>query len=497
MTKFSIRSLIAIHVALLVIWSSWARGGSSPAFFGALPWLTLALIVITCLLPPRKRGESSTSALVSLLLRVVKDPVFYIGGALTFYLFLQWYNSPSAPIESFLDPIDSRWKFPDPPNKGMPFSPSRGDGVQFLIWFSTIWAALLVVRNAMGPRLKFLLLRILVINGALLAILGILQSITGSDKIYWYTPVRVYFFSSFGYPNHAGEFFFLMSALNIGLLLRDLYNNAPIKQTILWTTTLIFNIVGTFGSLCRASIAMEIVLLVFAAIYGAIILHGRLSRAGSILVLVLGLILGGVGVKQFISNAALLGEVKTINADSISSVYKSDRKILSEIAIDIWKDYPWTGVGGWGFRYYAPIYRQEVYADVNNELTDTTDPIAARNAEIRGVFSNRGTANVHNDTVQFLCEHGMIGFGLMVALVLALLVSFILQLSKMERSVDSLTGSKQSLIKSISPVIVMSFAGLIAIVVHSTLDLPFRSIAVLLSWFLILATLPDFIHRRD
>ena len=116
----------------------------------------------------------------------------------------------------------------------------------------------------------------------------------------------------------------------------------------------------------------------------------------------------------------------------------------------MWQDHPAFGVGGWGFRYLLGWY---IPSNQWHEIRE-------------------GDANVHNDALQFLAEFGAVGSGLMAATVLVLLVPAL----------------KERPWEKPLPLIVL--LGLGATVVHSMIDLPFRSPAILYSWLAILAVLP-------
>ncbi len=473
MIAFFARFGVAIHVALLVVWASWARGGSSPAYFWALPWISLGILEVMALMPPRPEGMSPRSALRHLLRKIIADPIFYFGVILLGFLLIQWLNGP---VELEFDMTDSKWRYTDPKLPGMPFCADQDEASQILVWFSAVLTALLAVRHAMGPKSRLLLLRIFVLNGALLSILGFMQLVSSPDKLFWYRPMSVYFFSTFGYPNHAGAFFVLTSAVNMGLFIRAVAETDDANHPVIYGISLLLNIVAVYGSLCRAAMVLETLLVLFALIYGAIYLRHKVSRGFAIKIFAALLVLVGCAAAQLSKPGSdLAKEVKTITAESMANVYEGDRAQLVSAALDIWKDYPWTGVGGWGFRRYVALYIGE---------------------ENWGLLKEAGKANVHNDIVQFLCEHGAIGGGLIIALAMTLLVHLAIRLALMKRRTEPDTEAQCTWFGSIPPVVVMSLAGCFCTVVHSTIDLPFRSTAVLLSWFIVLACLPGLVHRR-
>lgn len=463
---------VAINVALLVVWSSWARGGSAPAYFWALPFLALGIIEIMILMPPRIKGDSLASATSSLFKRVISDPVFYFGLLLLLFLLVQWLNGP---LTLEYDSTESLWKYTKPKVDGLPFCVDQSEAQQVLIWFFAVFVALMAVRHALNRSGKYLMLQIFVYNGALLSFLGLAQFLTCPDKLFWYRQMPVYFFSTFGYPNHAGAFFTLTTALNLGLLTNSLGNVDKIKHSILLTIALVLNIAGVVGSLSRAAIVLTTLLLVFSVVYGAIYFGKALRRGVFVRVAVIAcVVLVSVGVLCVTTGESLLKEVKTINCESLSSVYGNDRLELAEAATKIWTDYPWTGVGGWGFRRYVGLYMGE---------------------ERWGMLQQHGKANVHNDILQFLCEHGAIGGGLIIIIAGSLIIHLFFRLSRMKR-IETVGDKKELIIRSISPAVVFSFVGCICTIVHSTIDLPFRSTAILIMWFCILSALPGLVRRR-
>ena len=466
---------IAIHVALMVIYSAWARGGSSPVYLWALPWLCLGVLEIALLLPPARRGESPQAACKRFVKGVFLDPVTYICLALLTFLTIQWLNGPCELVEASTAP--SGWDYTSPPWPSLPFCVNQEEAVQPLIWFLAVSTAVVAIRHAMRPSARHFILKLFVGNGALLSILGYAQLLTCPGKLYWYRPIPVYFFSTFGYPNHAGTFFTMMTAVGIGLLLRSLGNKAH-RHDLPWLIpAVVLNAAGIYGSLCRAAIILGTLLLVAGLVYGFLYLWGRLSHVKLILAAVIIAALAvSAAILALVPGSPLKKELDTVDFAHLGSVYDGDREELATAALDIWKDHPWTGVGGWGFRRYVALYMPEERWDYLRE---------------------QGRANVHNDALQFLCEHGMIGFGLIAALALSLLAHALVCLPGIRRDVDEATGRTHSWFGSVSPCVWGCFAAIAAMAVHSTVDLPFRSIANTLVWFILLACLPGFMPKES
>lgn len=504
MSRIFVKFGIALHVALLIVYASWAKGGSSPYYSWALPWLSLGIIEMMFLLPPAKEFENPATATKRMLRNIFLDPVTYIGIALIGFLTVQWANGPR--IRSVDE--DGSLVFSDPPCPSLPFCVEQDLSLQVLFWFIAIVIAVIAVRHALKPSARYLLLKLIVANGALLAILGFAQNPTfaQSGKILWCIPVDVYFFSTFGYPNHAGAFFELVTALNIGLVIRAL-GDVEHSEGLGWMSiALLANIAGALGSLSRASLLLTGGILIIGLLYAMVYLFRRIPAGKYMSLVIFSVIIIAAGAAfALMPGSPLAKETATIipddavaesaelssgliEDDSIpstdqsiigkiwNSVYKkSDRKLLADSALSIWKKYPWAGVGGWGFRQF-------VVGEVGEEQWD--------------YLKSAGRANVHNDAIQFLCEHGAIGFGLMLAIFVALIVHTVMRFPGLRRSVDFSTGNKRSWFASVSPVVWMTFAGCGAVIVHSTLDLPFRSVAISLIFFVSLACLPAFLPRE-
>jgi O-antigen ligase len=142
-------------------------------------------------------------------------------------------------------------------------------------------------------------------------------------------------------------------------------------------------------------------------------------------------------------------------------------------------DHPFFGVGGWGYRQFAHKYV-------------TPD-------EYQRMLRGKGMANVHNDILQFLCEHGVVGFGLMLTAVGLLLAPIFRGVRlAIQAPPDSEWGSshRRPVLLRIPPVAWCVLAGTTATVVHSLIDIPFRSPAFLIAWTLCLACTPAFLPRK-
>ena len=107
-----------------------------------------------------------------------------------------------------------------------------------------------------------------------------------------------------------------------------------------------------------------------------------------------------------------------------------------------------------------------------------------------------GGINVHNDYLQFLAEHGIVGFGCLVAIVILLLAPLSGDLRQMARSVRFLPAKDQpprpvSLFIVPAPVFCILMTAT-ATFIHGFGDCPLRSPAVLTLFFASLAAMDGF-----
>ena len=476
MINLLLRYGAAVHVALLVVYASWARGGSAPAYFWAIPWLALGIVELMFLLPPSGNATSPHNAVRRVWRGLLRDPIFYAGGVLILFLLLQWLNGPREMIRNA---ATATWEYTPPPWPGLPCCVNRADAAQVLLWAIGAYAVLLALRHGMRFAAKRWLLQVIVYNGAVLSLVGLLHLMTGTSNLFWIRPIEVYFFSTFGYPNHASAFFTLVTAINLGLLFEALDGQRQESAGSSWLMiALALNLLGVCFALGRAGMVLTLGILVVAALYGVIYLWNRTSLATRLRLWVLigGMVLAAGFFSVTVPDNVVIRELRTINWLHLHRQLQGDRAELARSAIDIWQDYPWAGVGGWGFRRYVGIYM---------------------GPEKYEYLRSAGRANVHNDAVQYLCEHGVIGLVLILGLIFVLIGQLWFRLAVMPRKHDDGAIQPRSWFMSVSPVVWFCIIGTSATVIHSLIDLPFRNMAIIATWFIALASAPSFVPRRS
>ena len=472
--NFIIRNIVLIHVALLVACLAWVHGGTRVDHLQAVPWLTLLVVNFLLVLPPQRKNEALPDARQRVLRGLLRDPLLHIGVVLAILLLLQWANSGCAPVE---DPIAKHMLPGPPPLPGAPFSVDPDESRQQLFWFLPAFAALLAVRNGVTRLGKHRLLLFLVWNGALLSVFGFIQNLTGTQSLYWITPLPDYFFSTFGYPNHAGAFFTLLFAVSAGLWFQTAMDpeDRPTAHRLL--VPMILNFAGAFGSLSRAAMLLTLLILAIGGVVCIFAAWRRLGNGGRVQALffpIAGILLA-VGLLASFPKSNLRHELSDIQIGKFYDDTIGARIYQYKSAWAMTQDHPFFGVGGWGYRHYVHAYVQEKELD-----------------RLKG-----GTANVHNDVLQFLAEHGLIGFALMLAAVVVLLTPIfrgVWALLTTPPGVDSENPYASPLLR-VPAVVVAILIGTTATVVHSMIDLPFRSPAILMTWALCLACAPAYLHK--
>jgi O-antigen ligase len=428
-------------VFLLAAWPAWLRGGTVPRLMLPLPLAAVILLAMWMLVSGRLGGGGPG--------RLLRDPVFYLGLAFLGLVALQWWNA--GRVLDYGGPSKG-WFYGEPPRPGWPSAIAREDAGEMWTWFMPaavmLWLVRAGVRSRQGAER---LLVLLVVNAALLAVFGIVQVAAGADAIYGHFPTGAHFFASFGYANHAGEFFVLMFAVSCGLALRSGRGRGRwgfVTASMLCLAAVHFSLsrlamllgwalaglaLREFYRLSKGRLAPSTLLHVFLCVVAAACL---------LFYLVTGLAGGSVG--QSMSGLSFSGVLRALGGGRWDQLVS---------ALRLWADHPVWGAGGWSYRYLGGLYMP---------------PEAWARITFNGEDANL-TANVHNDLVQFLGEFGLAGVGLMLA---------------------GLAVTGRPLLRrgrARCPTALMMVSGLAATCVQSLVDLPFRCPAVTYGWLIVLA----------
>ena len=471
---FLLRNLVLLHVLLLVLFLTWVHGGTRVDHLQAVPWLTFLILNVLVALPPQRKGETLPEARRRVWDGVLRDTLLYIGLSLTTLLILQWVNRGYTPTAAAALGLPG-----NAPTLWLPFSVDPAEALQQLYWFPPVFMAVLAVRHGVTRAGQRRMLLYLVWGGALLSAFGWIQQFSGTHSMYWMTPLPAHFFATFGYENHAGAFFTLLFAISGGLWFHAAMDRDEAPRAKRLLIPVILNLAGAFGSLSRAAMLLCLALLVGggAACLQAAWPRIRIGvRVKAITFAVLVAVLA-VGVYCAVPDGSVRNELASVHVDTFYADTIGARFLQYRSAWAMARDYPVFGVGGWGYRQFVQYYV-------------TPD-------ELQQMVSGKGQANVHNDVLQFLAEHGLIGFGLMLAAV-GVLLKPILQRSWrliITPPVVDWDNPYCTPLRRVPAAIYAILLGTMATVIHSLIDLPFRSPAILITWALCLACATAYLPR--
>lgn len=325
--------------------------------------------------------------------------------------------------------------------------------VSYLIFFYS------VINNFQGRRKINRSISMLVVLGFVLSLLGIIQKLSGTKKIFWTCQVTYpeVFFSSFPNRNHYASYINMIMFMTLGVL----FSYFPILrsdaqrfkkgraakmisatfQDGIWLYILcaVLMATSTFYSLSRGGMLS---FLCGLALFAILVSVKRLSKRGYlILFLVLMIILGMlVWIKAPQQIAQRFGSMLNPNTFLANKVF-GGRGSLDKSTIDLIKSYPLAGVGFGAFEF---IYNKGFIAKA-----------------FSGGHIKYYVDHAHNDFLELFSEVGLIGFTIFLVAVILFVFSVM-----------------KTLLRRHDPFAVGSGAGAIAalftICVHSNFDFNFH-----------------------
>lgn len=390
-----------------LVFLPWALGGM--VIWAQAVGLLLALCACVIALRPRHYAEELTQGAAFRLVmwpKLVRFPVFWLGVVYLAFVAIQAWN----PAWRFMNSGKGWWVEPVDYISWLPHGVADTPLLKMNAWRALMvhampWllACALWVGITRRKSVRILLWTV-ALNGAAIAVCGLLQRLTQSDEMFWFwRPPYDYFFGSFIYKNHAGAFLNLAIATSAGL--------------------------GWWYSE-RAGRRMEkshpgFVFLFLAAI-GIVALLFTYARAAGALGLSFVAILGtGYGTRLAFRSrggtpplvttltamfcAAFLGfAVYALNVERViekfGRLWRQDqtvsierRQLAARAAIDMGQEHAWVGNGVGEFRYLFPRYQHQ-YPEI---------------------FSPDGKRlyweHAHNDYTELFAEAGWFGVGLAAA----------------------------------------------------------------------------------
>jgi hypothetical protein len=382
-------------------------------------------------------------------------PVFWAGLILLGYIAVQGFNPAwryfGIGRSWWIEPVDHvSWL---PSGVDAPFaiaSPWRALTVGGSLWLlvCSVWAGF---RRRKSFHTLFF---ILVGNAFFLAVLGVLQKLSGTDRIFWvYQPSNPSFISSFIYPNHAGPYFNLMVALAAGLAWwhrqRARRHLEDPGQAFFFTFLAVFTGLAVVSSYSRMSVAMLLVLMVFAGgVFGLGLFRrkGRIRDRLSFLLKVLAL--GGFIVTGLVVLRAAKVWERLVDQVVHPVAFDRDRTLARQATRDMLGDRWLLGWGAGCFRYNFRDYIAKY-----PEIYYTGDGMGRQNWE-----------HAHDDLLEFPAELGVAG---------------LLPLAGILGYGGWQLGRRRFWRNAVSLCVVLGCA---VVLLHAWVDFVFQNPAVLLTW---------------
>jgi O-antigen ligase len=491
-------NLPVVLVFLTVAGFSWIFGGASgPHLLPVMPWLWALALETLLFFPQRRSLESISDARARVWKAMSRDPLTYTSIAFMLVLVMPIFNRGLCPVCDY--PMILSGADPAPPIPYSPFCVNIREHIGVIVWFVPALTALLAVRHSLSRAGRRMLVHLLVWNGTVLASLGFLQQATGAKAPFWLDiPDPVHYFSSFGYPNMAGAFFVALFAVSTGLWqdnvrrhfriahekkVSEVESNPAERFCPQWVKThyMLIPVGLTFfaslATLSRAAIMLAFSILGFWFLYLCLSLFTRqknIKRIKLHLWMIVGVVFTVVLISVF-APKEFSAEVTTLSPTSVADRMTGKAQYHTRVATEIFKDYPLFGVGGWGYKHFCLGY-----------MTDSE----------RRQLQTVGGVNVHNDYLQILCEHGIVGGLLLVAAVFMLFLPLFGYWGRTIKIAHFTKGKdlpKPTALFCVPAVVVGVLIASAANLVHAFGDCVFRSPAVLSQFLLLLAAVEGFL----
>jgi O-antigen ligase len=330
---------------------------------------------------------------------LLRRPWFWCGALFLCYIAAQGLN----PAWRFFSNASSWWLEAVPSVRWLPSGVDapfdRSNPWRVLAVFGSLF--LVVTSLWMGFRRRksyHTLFAVLVANAAVLALFGMVERLSGTRRIFgWYEPSNRLFASTFIYPNHAGSYFNLMTALAAGLAWWHYQRSSKEGPGQVGATLGAFAAIACSSGVILSNSRASILLLAgFTLFLGATLLlrlsrrTGRFRHRREFIPITLVLALAtGIGLLPLVSEK-IRARFAELGVDGNPAVL--GRALAGAAALDMARDY-W--VAGWGagcFQYGFSKYAKK-YPTI-----DTFEDGRRRTWE-----------HAHNDFLEFLCEFGIAG----------------------------------------------------------------------------------------
>ena len=494
--SFIHNNLAALSVALVVCGFGWMFGGRDPeVVLKIMPWLTVFMVESALFFPQRRDGESTSHARTRVWRDLKKSPLVWTAIGFLVLLCIPFMNTGLCPDCDY--GLIAQGHSVEPPIAFLPFCVDIAFHREVFMWFMPSLLAMLAARYCLTRAGKRTLLEMIVWNGVAMAAVGFVQQLADAPGPLWRpfpNNVHVYFFSTFGYPNMAGCYFAVLFCLSVSLWrwnYDDVHEN--IENThegrrmssyrMFWMKHYMMMpslvcLFAAFVTLSRAAIIFVSSAAAILFLHSAAVQLAKMKKADRVRAMalcLLSLVLLAVAASAFMPDS-VTKEMSTVDTRGALDRVTGRGEYHSKVATELWHEHMFFGIGGWGYIHFSPL------------------KLPPRR------YWGPGSANVHNDHLQFLLEHGLIGYLCLVVMVVLLLSPLCNAWMRLSKSVRFLPKRSQPPPpQALFALPGSAFAVLVAAaipVLHAFGDCPLRSSAVLSLFFTSLACVTGYLPHE-
>lgn len=499
----NIAPLAVAAVASVLVWVFGGAVGSS--LVPVLPWLIALMIEAVFFCPQRHHGESIYEARDRVWSALGHARMFWIVLGFLVLLCVPFVNSglcPSCDAEVIAQGADAR-----PPAPLLPFCVNRMDHLSVVLGFAVMLLSVLGVTFCLTRRGQRLVISIIVWNGLAVALFGFVQGALKAPGPYWMVLQETYqpeFFATFGYINMAGDYFTLLFGLAVAMWCyqseharRERKAREEVERTAssirkserFWRANyyllpVVFFFIAALNTLSRAAIILA---TITACAYFFHILVMRLSRLSEPRRVTIGVwsvvaFLIVIFFATIFMPNKIRREVGTLSSTAVLDRVTGKGQYHLRVASSLWSDHLLFGCGGWGYQHLSVPKMQELKIDLSQ-------------------LQKIGGANVHNDYLQVLCEHGIVGFLAVFFTVFLILAPTVSHWKSLVLAARFRNPRHNPLPRPVQifvlpePVFVILVA-CTATLIHAFGDCPLRSVAISDVLLISLAALPGFMPRE-
>jgi hypothetical protein len=432
-----------------------------------LIWLSLFAVESLVLLPTVFKEESITEARQRVLRSLEGDSFTYVGLVLAGIVSIQWLNSGCSLV--YLTDADV-WKFSLPPVEWLPYSVKPLPARALLSWVVVVFASGLVIRNGLGKGSKRFFLDTATILSGMMAVYALVQSHAGvAPFALWAAKPSAC---------NPGAFFAFWFLIAVG---RDLASSRskfePFKNALWWGFAFMGNLLGLLQFSPGLSLVVYLaagVLLILFRIGMLFFQRVQLSKQFRFVMgILVSVTLVGCSVAFSTPQSPVIPRLMALQ-DKVSFEQRIEsRAFRMNAAFKIWEDTPWTGVGANGFeQYLGTVIEDKEWKQAKNDKQF-----------------------VWNDGFQFLCEWGVIGTGVLAAMIITLLIPLFVRIRGLWGKRDGNTSARSDFL-NVDPYVVPGLVAILVLLAEGWFASPFQSPAVFMSWFCVLAVLPGLLPTK-